>query len=90
MKKVLADNLDNSFKYIARPDTWYKEGTECQLEANCGPSCGLFRGIIKVNESHGPYWIDNIGKGNEAEDGELCGWDEFDVYDGEGNEIEVI
>lgn len=66
MKQVLVKELDNSFVYVANGDSWYKEGTECVLEANCGPSCGLFRGTIKVTEDHGSYWVDNVGIGNEA------------------------
>ena len=90
MKQLPPACLDNTYTYISRKDEWFQEGTECKLVANC-EYAGIFKGDILVTEEHGSYWVDNHGIGNIAKDDEeLCPWDEFDIYDKDGNEIEVI
>lgn len=65
-------------KYIALPDTWYVEGTECELitdgrpEMNIGVFSGkrVSQGIPELRPS-----------GEEYVDEELCSFDEFEVID---------
>jgi len=87
--KLKVDKLDNTYTYISRPNSWYKEGASIQLEYNCGSIGGLFRGPIIIDNDHGPFFIKKYGLGAEAMDGELCTWDEFDIYDSVGNQIEI-
>jgi len=85
------DNLDSTYTYIAKKDTWYKEGTECKLEANCGWMGGLFRGTIHVTDgSHSKYLTNKLNGKEfiEFQDGELCEFDEFDIYK-DGKLIEI-
>ena len=92
--KIHTKDLTNDFKFISKKDEWFKEGTEVQLEDNCGYA-GLFRGIIEITRgSHGNYW-DKLLIGHdvdilEREDSELCLWDEFDIYSPDGNLIEIV
>lgn len=89
MRKVNVIDLDNTFTYISKPNEWFKEGSGVQLEANCGDIGGLFRGIILINETHGPYYATPDKIGTEVEDGDLCSWDEFDIYK-DGEKIRII
>ena len=76
-------------KYIAKPDTWFKEGTECILEddfrtGHVDSDMGLFRGIYIVgsNEGYDTYWYNKGYKeGDEVEMNEVCPFDEFDIID---------
>jgi hypothetical protein len=54
--------------YIAKKDTWFKEGSEVELITDCGELGGIFKGIL-VNEE----------TGEEYQDQELCPWEEFDI-----------
>lgn len=80
-------------KYIAKPDTWFKAGTEVVLEdylydlpryvrsdgtIQQASKSGLFRGI---RVSHYPEQISEHAHpaGGEYEDGEICGYDEFEI-----------
>ena len=58
-------------KYIAKPDTWFKEGTECKLLDDYSESFdgGLFEGII-IDEN-----------GNEKIDEEICDFNEFNIIE---------
>jgi hypothetical protein len=60
-------------RYIAKSDTWFDVGTECELLADYRPQAtfGLFRGLrtTKLVERH--------------EDEEICSFDEFEVVDGD-------
>ena len=53
-------------KFIAKPDTWYDEGTEAKLLADYGPEStgGLFIGIK-----------------DGVEDEEGCSFDEFEIIE---------
>lgn len=53
-------------KFIAKPDTWFDEGTEAILLAQYAPDClaGLFSGIKD---------------GHPDEEG--CGFDEFEIIE---------
>ena len=66
-------------RYIAKPNTWYKEGTEAFLICEVTDDSGLFKGIKKVEEDDNISFIENYGIGYEFEDEELCGYDEFDI-----------
>ena len=85
MLTVKEDDLNNTYTYISREDEWYIAGTEAKLEANCGHA-GLFVGrriSQQIGEgSHHPI-------GTEYEDGELCPWEEFDIYKAAPNLFEV-
>ncbi len=83
-----AKDLDESYTFIARKDTWYKEGTEAELIAHCSVA-GLFRGWLLVTEDHPNDFKKLRGVGDENWDEEMCGWEEFDIYkDGQPVEIE--
>lgn len=60
-------------KYIAKPDSWFKEGTEVELIADCGKLGGIFKG---VRISEGPPEMAPYDE--EYVDEELCPWDEFE------------
>lgn len=72
-------------KYIAKPDTWFKEGTECTLvesykRDDC-PGCnsGLFRGlyIVGPNIGYDIFWHEQGYKeGDEVMMNEVCIFDE--------------
>ncbi len=81
--------LDNSLIYITRKDEWFKEGTEAELIANCGVT-GLFKGWLLVTEDHPKDFHKIRGIGSEGWDEEMCGWDEFDIYDQDGTPVWVI
>lgn len=76
----------SKFKFIARPDTWYVEGTTADCEFDYGEpketdvvedNCGMFNGF--TNETYKGYDGEL-----PREDGEACLFDEFDIYlDGE-------
>jgi hypothetical protein len=56
--------LNNDFMYIS-DGTWYVKDSICHLDANCGFAGALMIGIRAE---------DNLL------DGELCSWEEFDIY----------
>ena len=64
-------------KYIAKPNTWYKAGTEVTVEEILYDGVALCRGV-RVCENP-----DSEGKhhyvGEEYNDGEICMLDEFEV-----------
>ena len=66
-------------KYIARPDTWFIEGTECELLVDCRPqmSFGIFSG---KRCSEGKPELHPVGE--VYVDEEDCSFDEFEVIDG--------
>jgi hypothetical protein len=87
----------NSMKYIAKKDTWFKEGTECKLiedyrdytlpgheEKNAGFNSGLFEGIFVIDEEK---WLtvkqkwNNNKVGDEVYDREVCNFDEFNIIE---------
>lgn len=65
-------------KYIAKPDTWFIEGTECELVTDCRPqmSIGIFSGVRKSEGSPELH-----PEGEEYMDEEGCNFDEFEVID---------
>ena len=66
-------------KYIAKPGTWFKEGTEVELVSDCRPllSMGIFRG---TRVSAGSPELHPIGE--EYMDEEDCNFAEFEVTHG--------
>lgn len=66
-------------KYVAKPDTWFVEGTECELIADGRPqmNVGIFSG---KRCSEGSPELHPIGE--IYEDEEDCSFDEFEVVDG--------
>lgn len=66
-------------KYIAKPDTWFKAGTEAELLVDCRPklNVGIFCGMRVSNGSPELHPI-----GDEYLDEEACSFDEFEVIDG--------
>mgnify|MGYP001611917323 CR=1 FL=1 len=68
--------------------TWFKAGTEVELVDDYRPQmdCGLFRGLRVVEE---PEAECGLPVGTERPgDEEICGFDEFDIYDDAGNLIQ--
>lgn len=81
-------------KFISKPDEWFVEGTECIIEDDIiypeykkgdkfNSVCGLFNGLT-IETFHG-----YDGK-LPREDGEICSFDEFFIYDKFGNEISEL
>jgi len=73
------------YVYIAKKDTWFEEGTEAKLVADC-EYFGLFKGIKRVTDDPNCPWSKSmITLGNNVGelifDEELCGYDEFDIYE---------
>lgn len=66
-------------KYIALPNTWFMEGTECELIIDCRPqmSIGIF---IGKRVSDGSSELHPVGE--VYMDEESCNFDEFEVIDG--------
>lgn len=79
-------------KLIARPDTWFKAGTEVYSDDEYGKRLTLeefeewkkdgmilVRGVRICEAGNGE--VENLGYkvGEERIDGEICGIDEFDV-----------
>ncbi len=67
-----------ALRYIAKPDTWFKAGTEVFLIDDYrgeGLDAGLFRGlrVCESAESEG------VPVGTERVDEETCSFDEFDI-----------
>jgi len=67
-------------EYIARKDTWFKEGTECKLIEDFGYNSGIFEGIFVIDEKN---WLkvktkwNNNKVGDEVIDREVCSFNEF-------------
>ena len=72
-KKVLTD-----WKFVS-DGTWYDKGEVCKLETDCGWAGGCFRGMRTSEDDN-----ELTPKGERYEDGELCMWEEFDIYDETG------
>lgn len=77
-------------RYFAKPDTWFKEGTECFLVDDYRhldtPSfnCGLFRGTYIVDDSgydQSYWWGKGYKVGDEVEMNEVCSFDEFNIIE---------
>lgn len=68
-------------KYIAKPDTWYKAGTEAvlldYLYGGSEGKVGLFKGL-RINEGE-CSWLP-IGY-ERVDDEEVCFYDEFDIIE---------
>lgn len=69
------------YVYIAKKDTWYKEGTEAMLIGDISGNSGLFRGVKEVRADDHPNLLSRHEVGEEFIDEELCGYDEFDIYE---------
>lgn len=79
-------------KFIAKPDTWFVDGTE----ATCSGNFSLY----KSGDKFGNGWslfegmTDESFSGYSGElprlDGESCHFDEFLIYDEFGNEISEL
>ena len=78
--------LDNENFYYISNGEWFIKGERCALEANCGP-VGLFRGKHICIKGNGE--VENCGykEGQIRDDGETCGWEEFDIYDAKTNQL---
>lgn len=74
-------------KYIAKPDTWFNEGTKCILQSDFRDgnfNIGLFRGTYTVgpNEGYDKFWHKRGHKeGDQVEMNEVCNFDEFDIVE---------
>lgn len=63
-------------KYIAKKDTWFDEGTECELLIDGRPfaNLGIFKGI---RTSEGTPELHPVGE--KYLDEEDCSFDEFEI-----------
>ena len=59
--------------------TWFDKDTESELESDHGWMGGLFTGI-RTSQGLGEL----EPEGTTYQDGELCDWTEFDIYDESG------
>ena len=78
--------LDNTFRYVSG-GCWFVKGSICKLEdehSNFGTMGGLFRGPHICIAGNGE--VEHCGHkvGEIRDDGEICSWEEFDIYDSEG------
>jgi len=74
------------YKYTAKADTWFKEGTEAFLREYMysdtdGNKYGIFQGTYVVADSgYDKFWYDQGYKvGDEVQMRELCAYEEFDI-----------
>lgn len=68
---------NNKTKYIAKKDTWFKEGTEVILIDDYGNYTGLFSGTrVCQNPSSEGNWKK---LNEEYQDEEVCLFEEFDI-----------
>ena len=74
-------------KYIAKKDTWFKEGTEVKFVEDFsgnGIKMGLFEGTFVINDEKWlkvkQHWNKNK-VGDEVVDREVCNYDEFDIIE---------
>jgi hypothetical protein len=75
---------NNRFMFVSRGE-WFNKGEIVWLEANCGPAGGCFVGNHTItSEIEAKNRKMNVGDVVEL-DGELCTWDEFDIYDKDRN-----
>ncbi len=76
--------VSTDWKFVS-DGTWYDKGAVCKLEGDCGWTGGCFRGIrtsgMECEQFHHKT-------GEKYEDGELCMWEEFDIYDENGELIQ--
>ena len=70
--------VSKNWKYVS-DGTWYDKDEICKLEADCGWCGGCFRGIRTCQSENELKKV-----GEKYLDGELCNWEEFDVYDENG------
>ena len=69
--------------YIAKNDTWFKEGTVVELVEDFsgnGLKMGLFQGTLILDENimRSKTIYGDKKPGDEVTDREVCGYDEFD------------
>ena len=88
--EIKAEDLDNSYTYIAKNNTWFLKNSEVHLETNMGEIGGFFKGTIKVNKMHGVYFIDKYGFSKEVEEKEICNWSDFNIYDKNENLVKIV
>ena len=63
-------------KYIAKKDTWFVEGSECEFLCDVFESSGLFRGPRKCEN---PASEAGHPLGEVYDDEEVCTYDEFEI-----------
>ena len=63
---------NEKFDFIS-DGTWFVESSKCLLVDNCGSLGAIFSGSVDNDEM------------KSEKDEELCGWEEFDIYDKSGN-----
>lgn len=76
------------YKYIAKPQTWFKADSEAELleyyyTDGEGNKYGLFRGTYVVGEDEGydKFWHrQGFKEGDEVQMNELCAYDEFSIH----------
>ncbi len=74
--------LNETTKYIANRNTWFKEGTECTLvEEYDGCDFGLFRGIYIISDTeYDEFWYNQgYSIGDEVMMNEVCLFNEFNI-----------
>ena len=81
-EEIIMEKINwTEIKFIARPDTWYIEGTEAKLVC-----CGEIKLSNKIEENWGLFkgMTNETFKGYTGElpryDGETCPFEEFDIY----------
>lgn len=81
-------------KFISKKDAWFIEYTECVLENN--ESYGKYKRGDKFNNNYGLFngltmeTFESYSGELPREDGEVCPFSEFYIYDDTGNEISEL
>ena len=68
-------------KYIAKPNSWFIEGTECYLDEIINNDIGIFEGKHKIEKFCTKTKWESMGYkvGDIVDDREICMFDEFDM-----------
>jgi len=78
--------MGNKVKYIAKPDTWFKEGTECFKDEDMYRGSAIYRGTYVIGscnpDGYDKFWYEKGHKdGDEVEMREICSHNEFEIIE---------
>lgn len=73
-------------KYIAKSNTWFKQGTECELTFSIDDTCGVYEGTYVVGscnpDGYDKFWYNKgYSNGDEVTMSEVCQHSEFTFID---------
>ena len=82
---IKGKKVQTKWKFVS-DGTWFDKDTECILETDCTYTGGIFRGT-RTSAGRDKGELQPVGE--KYEDGELCHWCEFTIYDETGELIQV-